>query len=250
MASDEAQARYPMILPEDWEELGYVTLSQERLFVHLDGRIHDLFKYTVDGKPMKTWVKQTPRQYQVIRAVLEPVFQLATNILLSPASLDWFYYLIFSSRTLTDPPIQHNGDDVYVYRHDDTPMVTRHQKAKAALQRLAMVHTIELEDLDGDDHDDEGRTEPRTDRLEQGVNIKDDSPRISGIGPRVTMSRAFLRDFLRMCMEGSQSLEELHVMVTKMALAFIHELAVSRPSTPRDLYVGFSEPSCQAQVRW
>ena len=87
----------------------------------------------------------------------DSIFRLASNFLLSTASLDWFYYLIYSPRTLTDPPIQHNGEDVYVYRRDDTPMATRHQKADAALQRLAMVHTIEPEDLGVDDNDDERR---------------------------------------------------------------------------------------------
>ena len=232
MANAKAQARYPMILPQDWETLGYGKLPIERLLVHLDGEIHDLFEYTLDGKRMVTWRKQLLEQYQAIGKVLEPVFRLATNFLLSPASLDWFYYLIYSPRTLTDPPIQHNGENVYVYRRDDTPMETRHKMARAALQRLAMVHTIDLGDLDDDDHDDEGRTEPMTDKFEQGVNIKDDSSTTSGIRPHITMSRAFLQDFMDMCMEGVQSLEEMYVMRIKMALAFIHEFAVSRALTP------------------
>ena len=233
MANAKAwEKRYPMILPEDWKALGYVGLPKEHLFVHLDGEIHDLFQHTLDGKPMVTWGKQLPAQYLSIYGVLEPVFRLATNFLLSPASLDWFYYLIYSPRTLTDPPTQHNGDDVYVYRRDNTPMETRHKKARAALQRLAMIHTIELEDLDVDDHDDEGLTVPRTDKFEQGVNIKDDSSTTSGIRPHIIMSRTFVREFMGMCMEGSQSLEETHVMGIKIALAFGHEIAVSRALTP------------------
>ena len=105
-----------------------------------------------------------------------------------------------------------------MYRRDDTPIGTRHKKARAALQRLAMVHTIEL---------DEGRTEPRTDRLEPGVNIKDDSSTTSGIRPHITMSRTFVRELMGMCTGGFQSLEKMYVMRIKMALAFDHDIAVS-----------------------
>lgn len=252
MADAEARARYPMIEEKDWEALGYDGLQIDRALrgtVVLEGEIHDLFKFQIAGKPMRTWSQQTPQQYRLIEKVLEPVFRLATNFLLSPASLDWFYYLIYAPRALTDPPIQHNGDDVYVYRRDDTPMEKRHEMARAALQRLAMTHTITLEDLVDDDHDDEGRTMPRIDDFfEQGVNIKDDSSRISGIRPHIAMSRAFVRDVIDMCMDGSQSLWSMHVVNMKMAVAWIHEIAVSRALTPCGICAGFSKPSFQAQA--
>lgn len=232
MATAEGKARYPDILRQDWEALGYVGLPAERLFVRLEGEIHDLFQYHLDGKPMITWSNQLPEQYLTVSNVLDPVFRLATNILLSPASLDWFYYLIYSPRTRTDPPIQHNGDDVYVYRRDDTLMETRHEMARAALQRLAMTHTIALEDVDEDEHNDEGRTEPRIDFFEQGINIKNDLSATSGIRAHIIMSRAFVRDLMDMCMEGSRSYTEMQVMRLKMAIAFIHEVAVSRVLTP------------------
>ena len=231
MATAAGRARYPMIYRQDWEALGYGGIPNGLLYPGLDGEIHDLFRYKLDGKPMSTWIGQLPEQYLVIDKILEPVFRLATNILLSPASLDWFYYLIYVPRTLTDPPMQENGDDVYVYRRDGTPMETRYEMARAALQRLAMTYTIALEDVDDDEHNDEGRTEPRTNFFEEGINIKNDLFTPSGVRAHIVMSRAFVHELMDMCMEGIRSYVEMQVMGLKMAVSFIHEVAVSRVLT-------------------
>lgn len=248
MATAAGRAEYPIILGQDWEALGYVGFPYERLNPRLEKGVHDLFRYKPEGKRMETWFKQLPEQYLVITQALDPVFRLATNILLSPASLDWFYYLIYSPRTLTDPPIQENGQDVYVYRRSVTPMETRHEMARAALKRLAMTHTIALEGIDEKEHNDEGRTEPRTDFFEQGINIKNDSFTPSGVRAHIVMSRDFVHDLVDMCMEGIRSYAEMQVMGLKMAVSFIHEIAVSRVLTPYTFQAGFSDPSYQAHT--
>lgn len=228
MADAEGRARYPQILEADWVALGYIGLS-ERLErdMGLEGEIHDLFQYSVNGRPMPIWENQNRGQYHAILAVLKPVFRLATKFLLSPASLDWFYHLIYAPRTLTDPLVQHNGDDVYEYRRDGTPRKERYEKAKAALQRLARIHTISLNDFNVG-NDAEGCTRIGTAFSEQGVNIKDDSSTKSGIGFHTAINWGFIRQLMEFCMDGGDSRTYMFVLGTKMAVTWIHEFAVSR----------------------
>lgn len=225
MANAETRRQWTMIVDQDWEALGYVGLPDgSGQHLGLEGEIHELFDYTIDGRPAPIWRDQTLPQYNAIRGVLEPVFRLATKFLLCPASLDWFYYLIYAPRAVTHPLVQHNGADVYEYRRDDTPMETRHAMARAALRRLAMIHTISL----GDSGSDEGLMQPSTTYYEHGVNIKDDSSTKSGIRPHITISSWFVRELMDLCMEGKLAELRMLTMGTKMALTWIHELAVSR----------------------
>lgn len=266
MANAEVRARYPDVMNKDWAALGFVRL-QTRLLddpglteeVHdllparlpenfgLTGEIHDLFQFNIPGRRMRIWQDQTFEQYWAIRGSLEPVFRLATNFLLCPASLDWFYYLIYAPREPTDPVILHNGDAVHEYRRDDTPMETRHQKARAALQRLAMTHTISLDDFK-DEYNDEGRTVPSMRYHEKGVNIKDDDPEeISGIRPHIGISQDFVRYLMNTYMEGSQSRPRMLNMWIKMAVTWGHEIAVSEVLIPCCVHAAYSASSCQAQ---
>ena len=50
---------------------------------------------------------------------LNPVFQLATRIPQSPASLDYFYWLIYTPRTNAVAPVWNLGERVSEYRRDD-----------------------------------------------------------------------------------------------------------------------------------
>ena len=220
MSSAEGRAWYPMILEDDWLALGYVGLPVTQLGRGLDGPIHDVFRYRIPGRSAPIWTKQSLGQYKAIHTLLAPVFRLATKILLCPASLDWFYYLIYAPRKLTEPPIQHKGEDVHRYRRDDTTINKRHEMARAALQRLAMIHTIEFEDNPID-----GGTWPTM----EAVNVKDDSsPTKSGVGPKITISRDYCRLFMQFCMEGDGSLDRMYTLAVQMAIIWIHELAVSR----------------------
>ena len=226
MVEESGRESYPDLEDGDWEALGYVGIPDERLpNLYLENPIHDLFEYTVPGRAMPIWQDLSPGQYRVIREMLYPVFQLATKFLLSPASLDWFYYLIYAPRALTDPLVQHNGSNVYEYRRTDTPRAERHAKARAALQRLARTHTIELNSINDDD---EATTVPSLIQFRQGVNIKDDSPTPSGMGANIHMSPDYLRQFLNMCMEGRKSMTRMRILGTMMAVGWGHEIAVSR----------------------
>ena len=228
MVDAAARASYDMLLDLDWEDLGYVGLPHGHdRGLGLTGEIHNLFRYNLPGRPIPIWYRQSHGQYLATLAVLRPVFRLATNFLLCPASLGWFYYLIYAPRKLTDPLIQHNGDDVFEYRRDGTDMTERHRKARAALERLAMVHTISLDDF-GNNNEDEGVTSVGTKFHQQGVNIKDDWSPPNGIGFHVSINRDFVRILMELCMEGHDSVTQMFVIGTKMAVTWIHEIAVSR----------------------
>ncbi len=247
MTTDDARKDFPMILERDWEALGY--LERPRGSWDLNGEIHDIFQYNLEGRATPIWEKHTRAQYGTLREAMKPVFRLATNLLLCPASLDWFYYLVYAPRKRTDPLVQEKGDDVFEYRRDDTTMEKRHEMARAALKRFALTHTFEFEDFENG-HDDEGRTRPRLpfSYAPQGVNIKDDSPTtVSGIGSEISISRPLVKQLMEMVTEDSQSEDRKFTLVTKLAVTIVHEIAVSRLLVHCNTRAGYSAYPYHAQ---
>ena len=226
MTDREARNRIRDILEEDWKILGYVGLPEGHMKrVGLREDIHDLFEYTLVGRSVPIWIDQTRAQYDGLRGILEPVFRLATKILLSPASLDYFYYLIYAPRRLPRPPVWYKGEQVYEFRPDDTAKDQRRDKAKAALNRLAMMHTISL----GDTGDDEGNTVTSTKYFEEvGVNIKDDTSTWSGIRPHTIIDGRFVTQLLEFSIRGKETEDRMLILGTRLAVCFIHEFVVSR----------------------
>ena len=226
MTDAEARNRLTDILEEDWEALGYVGLPEGHMNrVGLDEDIHDLFEYTLEGRDFPIWPDQTRAQYNVLRGVLEPVFRLATNILLSPASLDYFYYLIYAPRTLPNRSVWYKDERVHEFRRDYTAKDERRAKARAALDRLAMMHTISF----GNTGADEGNTVPSTKYFEEeGVNIKDDSSTWSGIRPHTTIDARFVTQLVQWSITGQETEDRMLILGTRMAVCFIHEFVVSR----------------------
>ena len=225
MTDAEARNRIRNILEEDWKILGYVGLPEGHMNrVGLREDIHDLFKYTLGGRSFPIWADQTRAQYDALRGVLEPVFRLATKILLSPASLDYFYYLIYAPRTLPRPPVWHKGQQVHEFRRDDTAKEERRRKAKAALDRLAMIHTISFGNTDRD----EGNTVPSTKYSEEvGVNIKDDTSTWSGARPHTTIDGRFFTQLAHCSMTGRETEDRMLILGTRLAVCFMHEFVVS-----------------------
>ena len=193
--------------------------------VGLRAEIHDLFEYTLEGRSVPIWIDQTRAQYDALRGTLEPVFRLATKILLSPASLDYFYYLIYAPRTLPRPPVWHKGQQVHEFRRDDTDKEERRKMARDALDRLAMIHTISF----GKTDTDEGNTVPSTKYSEEvGVNIKDNTSTWSGIRPHTTIDARFHRQLVQCCITGRETEDRMLILGTRLAVCFMHEFVVSR----------------------
>lgn len=225
MTDAEARDRIRDILEEDWKALGYVGLPKGHMNrVGLYEDIHDLFEYTLDGRSVPIWIDQSRAQYDALRGVLEPVFRLATKILLSPASLDYFYYLIYAPRTDPKPPVWYKGQRVKEFRRDDTAKDERRAKARAALDRLAMMHTISFGNTGGD----EGNTVPSTKYFEEErVNIKDDSSTWSGIRPHTTIDARFVTQLVQWSITGKETEDRMLILGTRLAVCFIHEFVVS-----------------------
>ena len=193
--------------------------------VGLTGDIHNLFKYTVGERSFPIWIDQTRAQYDGLRGILEPVFRLATKILLSPASLDYFYFLIYAPRTLPRPPVWYERQQVYEFRRDDTAKDERRTKARDALDRLAMIYTISY----GNSREDEGTTVPSTKCAEEeGVNIKDDTSTWSGIRPHTTIDGRFVTQLVQCSITGRENEDRMLILGTRLAVCFIHEIVVSR----------------------
>ena len=193
--------------------------------VGLRGDIHELFQYTHVGRSVPIWIDQKSAQYDALRGILEPVFRLATKILLSPASLDYFYYLIYAPRKLARPPVWYKREQVYEFRRDDTAEDQRRQKARAALKRLAMMHTISFGNTGGD----EGNTVTSTKYFEEfRVNIKDDTSTWSGIRSHTTIDSRFVEQLVQCSITGKGTEDRMLILGTRLAVCFIHEFVVSR----------------------
>ena len=192
--------------------------------VGLSGDIHNLFRYTLPGRSFPIWIDQTRAQYDGFRGILEPIFRLATKILLSPASLDYFYYLIYAPRRLPRPPVWYKGEQVHEFRCDDTAKDERRAKARAALLRLAMMHTISL----GRTGNDEGITFTSTKSSEVRVNIKDDTSNWSGVRPHTIIDGRFVTQLVQYAMAGKETEDRMLILGTRLAVCFIHEFVVSR----------------------
>ena len=215
-----------MILDEDWEVLGYGEDNTRRQAEGIadEVEIHGLFKYSLSRRSKPNWSNCSYAKYKEYEALLKPSFKLATMFLTCPASLDWFYYLVYTRRVPTNPPLWHNGAVVQEYRRDDLPMEERHQQAKIALKRLATFHTIQIEDLD---LDDEGATRPDVESFPEGINIKDRGLIKSGLAPRIVISRDFVDELRKMKYDGSQSSFRSNNLRVKLAATLVHEIAVS-----------------------
>ena len=225
MTDAKARSQIPQILEEDWRVLGYVGLPERHMDrVGLSGDIHDLFEYTHEGRSFPIWIDQTRAQYDVLRGILKPVFRLATKILLSPASLDYFYYLVYAPRQLARPPVWYKNQQVNEFRPDDTAKDERRTKARAALNRLAMVHMISLGNTGGD----EGFTVPSIRYFaEERVNIKDDTSTFSGIRPHTTIDARFVVELVKCSITGKEKEDRMLILGTRLAVCFIHEFVVS-----------------------
>ena len=228
----KARKEYSILHDGDWKMLGYdenPLLRQNE--PRLEGDIHPLFQYKIPGRPDSDpiWPLYTPEQYENHLVDLNPVFQLATRILQSPASLDYFYWLIYSPRTDAEPPVWNLGERVSEYRRDDKSEDDRRKMSREALDRLALTHWITIEKSEEVKHA-AGLTKARS----IGINIKDDTSAPSGVNSQIIINQEYLDKLAKLRAGGSiNHLRTLNLRF-KMAITLLHELAVST-SNPIEL---------------
>ena len=224
----QTKERYSAIHDQDWERLGYIEIPQFRQYEpELEGDIHPIFQYTVPGRPdsRAIWPGYTQQGYQDLLVDLNPVLRLATKIMRSPGSLDFFYWLIFSPRTNVEPPIWNLGERVSEYRRDDKPEHVRREIVTAALDRFALTHRITI----GPNQEAAGETEAFLPKQEEGINIKDDTSVPNGLKSWIKLNEKYLHQLARLRAEGSASRLKILILRLKMAITILHEVAVSTP---------------------
>lgn len=227
----QAKARYSALRERDWDILGYQE-SYYRLYeADPEGDIHPIFQFTVPGRSFDIWPLFSQQEYQSHLVDLGPVFRLATKILLSPSSLDFFYWLIYSPRTAVEPPVWSLGERVLEYRRDDKPEGDRRDESRRALDRFALTHRITFGELE----EDAGRTIAMFSfaRDDQGINIMDDSPIASGLPSWIVLSQRYLDQLARLRAGGFANRLKILNLRFKMAVTSVHELAVSTPNLMR-----------------
>lgn len=221
----QTKARYSVLRDKDWETLGYTEIPYFRQYEpELEGDIHPIFQYTIPGRPdsFPIWPFYTQQEYQGHLVDLNPVFRLATKILRSPGSLDFFYWLIFSPRTHAEPPVWNLGERVSQYRRDEMPEDDRRRMATAALDRFALTHRITIGGIE-----QAGLTTAMLSEQEEGINIKDDSSTPNGVKSWIALNEKFLDQLARLRAEGSANHLKIFKLRLKMAITILHEVAVS-----------------------
>ena len=228
----QAKARYSAFRERDWNILGYQEISYYRLYeADPEGDIHPIFQYTVPGRSSPIWPFFSQQEYQSHLMDLGPVFRLATKLLLSPSSLDFFYWLIYSPRTAVEPPVWNSGERVLEYRRYDKPEDDRRDESRKALDRFALTHRITFGEL----QEDAAKTIAMFSfaRDDQGINIMDDSQIASGMPSWIILSQKYLDQLARLRAGGLANRLKIFNLRFKMAVTSIHELAVSTPNLMR-----------------
>ncbi len=227
----QAKARYSVLRERDWNILGYQESYYHLFEADPEGDIHPIFQFDVPGRSFPIWPLFSQQEYQSHLVDLGPVFRLATKILLSPSSLDFFYWLIYSPRTAVEPPVWSLGDRVLEYRRYDKAEDERRDESRRALDRFALTHRITFGELE----EDAGRTTAMFlfARDDQGINIMNDSPVASGIPSWIILSQRYLDQLARLRAGGFANRLKILNLRFKMAVTLVHELAVSTPNLMR-----------------
>ena len=220
---------YPSVLETDWLKLGYPPIRESPT-----RDLHPLFRRIYLSRP--SGEEQIKPQYMSEQedaemcAVMRPILQLASNMLVTPKSLDFLYQVAFSPRKSIRGEHSEQGrpqvEFGWTEPHDQR---VGRQMTKDALHRLSRSLTFYIADpRDSPDVEENiAFTNPVVRSSGDGVKINDVS-RISGVESMMTLNKKYitmLKEF------GTQEGDtEVQKMIIQFVLAktLCHEVAVSR----------------------
>lgn len=137
-----ARAVFPSVRDDEWQWLGYMDTSMPHTST-LTNEIHPLLQFSNDQRGEgreRVWTLLEGNVEEMEQMML-PVLRLATKIILSPASIQFIYYILYGPREeLADLSRTHRTPVRAIHPTEDVRYDEMFQKVNKALTRLA-VHT-------------------------------------------------------------------------------------------------------------
>ena len=222
------RSEYESLSTEDWVGLGYLPKPE----TGLTGDVHQIFQRTNASRPptvQHIWPQyRSQDEYDAMFAELGTVLQMASNILTSPASLEFIRQVAFSSREERGG-FTHQGHVCREFGHQPTeyPHLAR-QEAKNALRALSHSITLQIGDP---------RSNPEVvpafavttftlAYFMDGVRLNDASKE-TGLASRITLNEAYILMLRQLeAQEGDTTFQKMSLQL-KMAITLCHEVTVS-----------------------
>lgn len=218
---------YEGLSREDWVKLGYLHND-----VPLTRNFHPIFQRTNASRPALAehiWPQfKEEDQYQRLCAVMGNVFQLASNILESPESLDFLYQVAYSPRRVADKGLSNKGRPCKEFGWIEPPSKGyARQMARDALRRLSNSLSFTIGDPAANPA--LGHAVAVTgfvlEGFEDGVKINDASGQ-SGMASRITINQEFLVMLTELETQEEDTTWQKMSMELKLAITLCHEIGV------------------------
>ena len=222
------RSRYQSLLTEDWVGLGYLPQPEPGL----TGNIHDIFQRTNASRPPSVqhiWPQfRSEDEYDAMFAELGTVLQMASNILATPASLDFIYQVAFSFREERGG-LTHQGHICREFGHQPifSPALAR-QEARKALRGLSRSITLQIGDPVSNPEvvPAFAVTSFTLVYFMDGVRVNDVGKE-TGLASRVTLNEAYILKLRQLdAQEGDTTFQKMSLQL-KMAITLCHEITVS-----------------------
>ena len=195
----------------------------------------------------KVWVFTEKYSRQRLEPLLDPVRRLASEILMSPASVIFLYAVIYGPRELVNGTnVQESVPEFAVRRVNDVSHDVMREKVDNALNCLARHLCYEIVDPDQDDSIKGIRGANRP-HLSQAIDIRDDGCR-NGVPSRIRLNGGFITALEVLSNEESDNMDQVLTIQFVMAKTICHELAHA-VGCATDSNLGASMESCWKRVR-
>ena len=224
----QARDKYPSILEEDWVELGYQRGDDPGLAE----KIHPIFQRTNASRPPGSehiWPQyKSETDYGTMYDKMGVILQMASNMLVSPQSLDFLYQVARSPRRDSDkgPSKQDRPCKEFGWAKPPSKSMIR-QHARNALNRLAHSLTFQVGDSEANPGlgSDIAQTKWTYSTFRSGVKLNDLDE--AGIASKITLNSAFLLQLITLDREEEDTTDQKMSLQVKIAMTICHEIAVS-----------------------
>lgn len=227
----ESRKQYESLSEEDWVELGYQGGEDPGL----TRKLHPLFQRTNTSRPVDArfiWPQyRSEAEYDAFCVRMGPVLQLASNILDTPASLEFLYQVAHSERQDARHDLDEHGRPYQEFGWgDEQPTVMQHVWAKEALRRLARSLAFRVSDT-MENPAIVAETAHTLVGFQQGVLINEASSRW-GMASRITLNKSFLDRLAEVDAQDGDFTSQKMSLQLKLAVTICHEIAVSPDFPP------------------
>lgn len=189
---------------------------------HRDGKLGHGSPFGVKWRGGNNYLSK--EAFHTLSPDLQPVFKLASAILLSPASLDFFWRIIYGGREIM------KGQPYRIMPlspHFNARTIRKHrQEARTALNELAKsLSWVIMDKEDPYIATSHARTKSMLFDHPQGINIRNDGGARKGLASLITINSRSLTFLKEMRNATDDEIAKLHSLRLQLALIFCHEMA-------------------------